>query len=92
MAPGFVRWERERLGRVIATVSAAAGAGRVRLPTAMSAARMGVTLVSSSSNYGQLNVNATSITAAGNFSTSVAADLGKDGLEQFQGWCRVVRQ
>ena len=66
---------------------AAAGTGRVRLTTAMSAARMGVTCVSSSSNYGQLNVNATSATAAGNFSTSVAADFGKDGsLELHAGW------
>ena len=65
-------------------VPAVAGTGRVRLTTAagtaVSAARMGVTRVSSSSNYGQLNVNSTSATAAGNFSTPVAADLDKDGL------------
>ncbi|MGY3088715.1 uncharacterized protein (DUF2141 family) [Hymenobacter sp. UYAg731] len=65
-------------------VPAAAGTGRVRLTTAagtaVSAARMGVTRVSSNRNYGQLSVNATSATAAGNFSTPVAADLDKDGL------------
>ena len=65
-------------------VPAAAGTGRVRLTTAagtaISAARMGVTRVSSSSNYGQLSVNATSATAGGKFSTPVAADLDKDGL------------
>ncbi|GAB2847012.1 FG-GAP-like repeat-containing protein [Hymenobacter ruber] len=65
-------------------VPAAAGTGRVRLTTAagtaVSAARLGVNRASSSSNYGQLNTNATSATAAGNFSTPVAADLDKDGL------------
>lgn len=64
-------------------VPAAAGTGRVRLTTAtgtaVSAARLGVTRVSSSSNYGQLANNATNATAAGNFSTPVAADLDKDG-------------
>jgi hypothetical protein len=64
-------------------VPAAAGTGRVRLTTAagtaVSAARMGVTRASSSSNYGQLNTNATSATAAGAYSTPVAADLDKDG-------------
>ncbi|MDB5268581.1 MAG: hypothetical protein JWP58_1621, partial [Hymenobacter sp.] len=65
-------------------VPAAAGTGRVRLTTAagtaVSAARLGVNRASSSSNYGQLNTNATSANAAGNFSTPVAADLDKDGL------------
>ncbi|MBH8568925.1 VCBS repeat-containing protein [Microvirga sp. STS02] len=65
-------------------VPAAAGTGRVRLTTAagtaVSAARLGVTRTSSNSNYGQLNANATSATAAGAYSTPVAADLDKDGL------------
>ncbi|GAB3736936.1 hypothetical protein GCM10027594_17810 [Hymenobacter agri] len=65
-------------------VPAAAGSGRVRLTTAagtaVSSAKLGVTRTSSNSNYGQLNNNATSATAAGNFSTPVAADLDKDGL------------
>ena len=65
-------------------VPAAAGSGRVRLTTAagtaLSGAKLGVTRTSSNSNYGQLSANATSATAAGNFSTPVAADLDKDGL------------
>lgn len=65
-------------------VPAAAGSGRVRLTTAagtaVSGAKLGVTRTSSNSNYGQLSVNATSASAAGNFSTPVAADLDKDGL------------
>ncbi|GAB3850074.1 hypothetical protein GCM10028822_14970 [Hymenobacter terrigena] len=65
-------------------VPAAAGTGRVRLTTtagtAVSAARLGVTRGSSNSNYGQLNTNATSATAAGAYSTPVATDLDKDGL------------
>ncbi|MCI1186251.1 FG-GAP-like repeat-containing protein [Hymenobacter sp. DH14] len=65
-------------------VPAAAGSGRVRLTTALgtavSGAKLGVTRTSSNSNYGQLNTNATSATATGNFSTPVAADLDKDGL------------
>jgi FG-GAP-like repeat/IPT/TIG domain/Secretion system C-terminal sorting domain len=65
-------------------VPAAAGSGRVRLTTAagtaVSGARLGVTRASSNSNYGQLSTNSTSATAAGNFSTPVAADLDKDGL------------
>jgi hypothetical protein len=65
-------------------VPAAAGTGKVRLTTAagtaLSAAKLGVTRASSSSNYTQLNSNATSATAAGAYSTPVAADLDKDGL------------
>lgn len=65
-------------------VPAAAGSGRVRLTTAAGTAvsnfKLGVTRTSSNSNYGQLSANATSATAAGNFSTPVAADLDKDGL------------
>ncbi|MDO7849403.1 FG-GAP-like repeat-containing protein [Hymenobacter sp. M29] len=65
-------------------VPAAAGTGKVRLTTAagtaLSAAKLGVTRASSSSNYTQLSANATSATAAGAYSTPVAADLDKDGL------------
>jgi hypothetical protein len=65
-------------------VPAAAGSGRVRLTTgsgsAVSNFKLGVTRASSSSNYGQLNTNATGATAAGAYSTPVAADLDKDGL------------
>ncbi|MBF9142260.1 FG-GAP-like repeat-containing protein [Hymenobacter properus] len=65
-------------------VPAAAGTGKVRLTTAagtaLSAAKLGVTRQSSSSNYSQLSSNATSATAAGAYSTPVATDLDKDGL------------
>jgi hypothetical protein len=65
-------------------VPAAAGTGKVRLTTAagtaLSAGKLGVTRQSSSNNYNQLSANATSATAAGAYSTPVAADLDKDGL------------
>ncbi|MFD2721745.1 FG-GAP-like repeat-containing protein [Hymenobacter monticola] len=65
-------------------VPAAAGTGKVRLTTAagtaLSAAKLGVTRQSSSNSYSQLSNNATSATAAGAYSTPVAADLDKDGL------------
>lgn len=65
-------------------VPAAAGSGRVRLTTtagtAVSNFKLGVTRTSSNSTYNQQSVNATSATAAGAYSTPVAADLDKDGL------------
>ena len=65
-------------------VPAAAGTGRLRLSTALgsvvSGMKLGVTRTSSNNNYSQLNNNVSGTTAAGNFSTPVAADLDKDGL------------